>query len=158
MKRLVPIMAGAMLGAGCGTPAAEPNAATHSQGQASAARYETIFRLPVLPGRPGGGYFSVQVPAEYGALVSVSSPQAGRIEMHETTQDGSVTRMRQVQRIAPELGQLVLTPRGKHVMLFDVDASLRPGATAQFVLRFENGQIRTIDARVVDAAGDHGGH
>jgi copper(I)-binding protein len=158
MKRLVPIVAIALALAACGAPAPDENAHIDNHGQASAARYETMFRLPVLPGRPGAGYFSVAVPADHGALISVTSPQAGRIEMHETSREGEMTRMRPIQRIAPEDGQIVLMPRGRHLMLFEVNPSLAPGGTAQFVLHFENGQTRTIDARVIDAGAGHGGH
>jgi len=144
--------------AGCGSQAPESNFMGGPSQNASAARYETIFRLPVLPGRPGAGYFSVQAAADHGALVGVGSPQAGRIEMHESIQDGSISRMRRVDRIAPDGGQIVLMPRGRHLMLFDVDQSLVPGAAAQFVLRFEGGQTRTIDARVIAGQDAHAGH
>ncbi len=155
MKRLAPIMAAALAVGACGTPAPDHN---NSNQHASAAADQPIFQLPVLPGRPGAAYFAIQVPADHGALTGVTSPQAGRIEMHETMRNGSMSGMRPTERLAPENGRLVLARGGRHLMLFDVSPSLDAGGRAQLVLRFEHGQTRTLDATVIDAGGDHGGH
>ena len=158
MKRLVPIMAAMLALAACGTPAAVPSSNAGNNSAASAASDAPVVQLPVLAGRPGAAYFTIDVPADHGALVGVTSPQAGRIEMHETMRQGSMTSMRPAERLAPENGRLVLARGGRHLMLFDVDPRLAAGATAQLVLRFEHGQTRTLDAVAVDAGGAHGGH
>ena len=153
MKRLVPIMAAALALAACGGSAEHGN--NHS---ASAASEAPMFQLPVLPGRPGAAYFTVDVPAGHGALIGVTSPQAGRIEMHETLRQGSRTGMRLVDRIAPENGRIALTHGGSHLMVYDVNPSLAAGGTAQLVLRFQGGQTMTLAARVVSPGGEHEGH
>ena len=158
MKRLVPIVVAALAVAACGTPAAQQNSNGGDNRQASAASEEPIVQLPVLAGRPGAAYFAIEVPADYGALVSVTSPQIGRIEMHETMAQGSMTSMRPAERLIPENGRLVLARGGRHLMLFDVNPQLAVGGRAQLVLRFEHGQTPTLDAMVVDAGGEHGGH
>lgn len=158
MKRYVPILAAALALAACGTPAANHHDAASNNQQASAATDQPIIQLPVLPGRPGAAYFTIDVPADHGALIGVTSPQVGRIEMHETMQQGSMTSMRPAERLAPENGRLVLARGGRHLMLFDVNPQLTPGGRARLALRFEHGQTRTLDAAVIDAAGDHGGH
>ena len=157
MKRLVRIMAAALAVAACGTAAPNDNASEANQ-QARAAAQSPIFQLPVLPGRPGAGYFAIDVPADHGALVGVSSPQTGLIEMHETMPQGQMSRMRPLERITPENGRIVLEHGGRHLMMFSVDPSLAVGGTAQFVLRFEHGQTRTLDARVVTLGGEYGSH
>lgn len=154
MKRLVPIMAAALLIVACGTFAPDHG----NNQQASTASGDPIFQLPVLPGRPGAAYFSVSVPTDHGALVGVTSPQAGRIEMHETVRQGSRLSMRMAERIVPENGQIVLTRGGSHLMLYDVNPQLHAGGGAQLVLRFQGGQTRTLSARVVALDGEHGGH
>lgn len=157
MKALAPVMVVALSVAGCGIPAAQGNLGGEERHRESTAE-RPIFQLPVLPGRPGVGYFAVDVPADHGALIGVTSPQAGRIEMHETMQSGSMSSMRPLQRIAPDNGRIVMARGRRHLMIFDVDPALATGGTARLVLRFEHGQTRTLAARVVEAGGEHGGH
>jgi periplasmic copper chaperone A len=158
MKRLVPIMAATLAIAACGTPAADHNNSAGGNSHADTTSGEPVFQLPVLPGRPGAAYFAIDVPADHGALVGVTSPQAGRIEMHETERQGARTGMRMVERMAPENGRIELARGGSHLMLYDVNAQLAAGGTAQLVLRFQGGQTRTLAARVIAAADAHGGH
>ena len=153
MKRLVPIIASALALAACDGSADHGN--NH---QASAANGAPVFQLPVLPGRPGAAYFTVDVPAGHGALTGVTSPQAGRIEMHETVRQGSRTGMRMVERIAPENGRIALTRGGSHLMVYDVNPQLAAGGTAQLVLHFQGGQTMTLMARVASPGGEHEGH
>jgi len=158
MKRLIPILAAALAATACGGPAVHHNDTASNNQQTSAASGEPIFQLPVLPGRPGAAYFAIDVPADHGALTGVTSPQSGRIEMHETMRSRSMSGMRPMERIAPENGRIALARGGRHLMLFDVNPRLAAGGRAQLVLRFEHGQTRTLDAAVVDAGGDHAGH
>lgn len=151
-------MAAALAVAACSNPAAHHSDSASNNQQASAASSEPVFQLPVLPGRPGAAYFTIEVPVDHGALVGVTSPQARRIEMHETMRQGSMNGMRSLERMTPENGRIVLARGGRHLMLFDVNPQLAAGSRAQLVLRFEHGQTQTLDAAVVDAGGDHGDH
>ncbi len=147
-------MAAALALAACSSSAPDRNHSAGDAQHASAAADQPIFQLPVLPGRPGAAYFAIQVPADHGALIGVTSPQAGRIEMHETMTHGAMSSMRPLERMAPENGRIVLARGGRHLMLFDVNPQLAAGGRAQLVLRFEHGQTRTLDAAVVDAGAD----
>lgn len=151
-------MAASLALVACGTPAADHQAGASNNSQASAAPEGPVVQLPVLAGRPGAAYFAIDVPADHGALVGVTSPQVGRIEMHETMRQGSMSSMRPLERMAPENGRIVLARGGRHLMLFYVSPSLTAGDRAQLVLRFEHGQTQTLDAAVVDAGTDHGSH
>ena len=164
MKRLIAIVAAALAAQACGSGAPDNHAGTGdtaadmSSDHASAARFRTVFQLPVLGGRPGAGFFAIDVPDDHGALIRVTSPQAARIEMHETVRNGSMSGMRRVDRVEPELRRIVMRHGGLHLMLFDVDPQLTAGGDAQFVLHFERGQTRSLDAHVVEAGGAHDGH
>ena len=151
-------MAAALALAACGTPATDHNGNAAGNHHAGAPSGEPVFQLPVLPGRPGAAYFTVDVPADHGALVGVTSPQAGRIEMHETERQGSRTGMRMVERMAPENGRIVLARGGSHMMLYEVNPSLAAGGRAQLVLRFQGGQTMTLAARIVAAEDAHANH
>ena len=61
-------------------------------------------------------------------LVSVSSPVAARAELHNTTMEEGVMKMRPVGRIELPAGKPVkLAPGGLHVMLIDLKQPLKPG-------------------------------
>ena len=123
-------------------------------GERSAAAAAPAIHLPAAPGRPGVGYFELDVRPEQGALVSVSAPRIGRIEMHETMTSGNMTRMRPIARIPiAEAGRLRFAPGGRHLMLFDLDPALRPGDRVELSFDFERGPARTV-AAAVRAAGD----
>jgi copper(I)-binding protein len=158
MKSLVPIMVIALTVAACGTPTVDNGSNAGNNQQAGVASDQPIVQLPVLAGRPGAAYFTIDVPADHGALVAVTSPQVGRIEMHETMQQGSMTSMRPAERLTPENGRLVLARGGRHLMLFDVSPQLVAGSRAELVLRFERGQTRTLETRVVTATDAHASH
>jgi copper(I)-binding protein len=143
MKRLVPIMAALALSA-CGRAEPDPAAAQ--------------VRLAAVPGRPAAGYFTLRVEGDRGALISVRSPQAGRIEMHETMSHGSVTSMRPVARVAVQDGEtLAFTPGGRHLMLYDLAPTVEAGGAMSLILRFERGGEERLTAGIL-AAGDEGGH
>src|SRR3954467_14847259 len=92
--------------AGCGT---QPDGA-------AAASNGAVIRLPVVMGRPGSGYFDLRIEGDHGALLSVTSPQAGRIEMHETMMSGTMSSMRPIARIPVQDGEtLRFTPGGRHL-------------------------------------------
>ena len=119
---------------------------------------EAVVRLTAAPGRPAAGYLTLQIEGDRGALVSVTSPQSGRIEMHETMSEGTMSAMRAIERIPVRDGvTLSFEPGGRHVMLFDVDSAVHAGGRIDLVLNFERGAPVTLAAEVV-APGDHVGH
>lgn len=126
--------------------------------QASAPKVAGAWvRLPAVTGRPGAGYFEASAtPGD--ALVGASSPRAGRVELHAMTMVDGVMRMRAESRFeVPASGRLVFAPGGNHLMLFDLDASLKPGERIPVTLRFASGAEVTVNAEA-RAAGSAGGH
>lgn len=142
MKRLVPIMTALFLTAGC---------------DSQPIRVTTMIpyvRLAAIPGRPAAGYFELDIQDDPGALVAVTSPEARRIEMHETMTHGTMASMRPIARIPLHAGdRLVFAPGGRHLMIYDVDPAVRPGDEFSFTLNFERGPPRTLSA-TVRAAGE----
>ncbi len=114
---------------------------------------------------PGGatiGAAYVEIKAKEGAsdaLVSASSPAAGRVEIHTHTMDGGVMKMRQIEKLAiPAGGSAVMKPSGDHIMLFDLKAPLKEGETVPITLVFEKAGPVTVEATIepVGAKGPHG--
>lgn len=136
----------ALQAAGCG-----------ENGGTDARQAAATIRLPLVPGRPGVGYLMLPVMGDRGALVSVTSPRIGRIEMHESMTSGGMSSMRPLQRIPVEDGQvLAFAPNGRHLMLFDMDPRLRAGDRVDLSFNFDVGGPQQVEATVV--TGDARGH
>ncbi len=114
-------------------------------------------RLPAVPGRPGAAYLELPANRVHGALLQVTSPQIGRIEMHETMSHGEMTAMRPLQRVRVQPDRPILfAPGARHLMLYDIDPNLRPGQPVQLTFRFEQGPPETITAVAIAAGGAQG--
>ena len=118
-------------------------------------------RLAAVPGAPAAAYFTVHGGDRDAVLTGVSSDVALRAEMHETMAMGgampggaAMTTMRPLTRVpVPAGGELRFAPGGRHVMLFDVNAGVKPGDTMALTLRYRDVGDERVDARVV-APGD----
>lgn len=129
--------------------------ATASCGPGEADGPAATVRLPAVPGRPGAAYAELPAHRIHGALVAVTSPQVGRIEMHETMSHGTMTGMRPLSRVTAQPGEPILFAAGaRHLMLYDIAADIRPGQQVELVFRFEQGPPETITATAVAAGGE----
>lgn len=90
----------------------------------------TVSQVEVTRPMPGmsmsAGYFVLRndsrVPTR---ITSVSSPQFGSVEMHETTLENNVSRMREIPEVIVPPGDEVIFERGgKHLMLMQADDDL----------------------------------
>jgi copper(I)-binding protein len=85
-------------------------------------------------------------------LVGASSPAAGVVQIHRSTMDGGVMRMRPVESVDLPAGETVaLRPGGYHVMLMQVKVPLQEGAMVPLTLVVETGGKRasiTVQAPV----------
>src|SRR3546814_4368771 len=63
------------------------------------------IRLPAVGGRPASGYFTAAAGAMPEAIVNVTSPSPGRLEMHESMSDGGMSSMRQIETVPFEAGE-----------------------------------------------------
>ena len=127
--------------------------------QSSRSVSNAWIRLPAVAGQPAAGYVTIAATPDHKALLSVTSPSAGRVEMHETMTNGSMAGMRKLERIAltADEPEIRFEPGGRHLMLFELDPALKPGGKAMLVFHFEHGGTSTLPARVV-AAGDENPH
>ncbi|HEY0206258.1 MAG TPA: copper chaperone PCu(A)C [Acetobacteraceae bacterium] len=117
-------------------------------GQAAAIRAEQAWARATAPQQKvGGAYVTLMSPAD-DRLVGVSSPVAGRAEVHEMQMDGNVMRMREVtDGLALPAGKVVaLAPGGYHIMLMDLRQPLVAGQVIPMQLRFRTAP--PLDLRV----------
>lgn len=91
-------------------------------------------RAPAPGQKTAGAY--VELTSDHGAaLVAAGSPAAERVEMHSTSMEGGVMRMRALSRIELPAGQPVrLAPGGMHLMLIGLKQALKPGDKVALVL------------------------
>ena len=84
-------------------------------------------RAPVAGQKTAGAYVEL-TSARDAALVAAGSAAAASVEMHSSSVEGGVMRMRAVPRIDLKAGQTVkLAPGGLHLMLIDLKKPLKPG-------------------------------
>jgi len=96
------------------------------------------------------GLFARITSASGGRLVSVSSPVANVVEIHEMAMEGNVMRMRAVDGIDLPAGKAVdLKPGGYHVMLIDLKRQLKPGETvpATLVVEGKDGKRENVEVK-----------
>ena len=108
--------------------------------------------------KTGAVYFSVM---NHGGsddrLLAVSTPAADVAQIHETTMDGDVMKMREVEGgLVVGAGETVeMKPGGTHVMLVGLKAPLKKGETVALELTFEKAGVVNVDAPVGDVAAGH---
>jgi len=124
--------------------------AASAQGQDMGIRAEQPWARATAPQQKvGGAYVKLTSPVD-DRLVGVSSPVAGRAEVHEMTMEGSVMRMREMTGGIPlPAGKTVaLAPGGYHIMLMDLRKPLIAGQVITLRLRFEHGAPLDLEAPV----------
>jgi len=111
-------------------------------------------------GGVGGAFMTLRnTGATEDRLLAVTSPLAGKVELHETQRDGDVMRMRPVDTIPLPAGAAVaLAPGGLHVMLIGLTRPLAAGETVPLTLRFASAAEVTVQAAVQAAGAPGAGH
>ena len=85
------------------------------------------------------------------ALTSASFDAAAAVEIHETSMDGKMMRMMQVEQIeVPAGGTVELVPGGYHIMLMGLAKELKAGTSESLTLSFSDDSEMTIQALVSD--------
>lgn len=109
-------------------------------------------RLPAVAGRPGVAYFTLRGGNEDTRLLSVTAPSVIKSELHESMTSGSMSSMAPIADVPlPAKAELTFAPGGKHVMLFDINPSVKPGDTMPLVFTFANNLKIQYDAPVIAA-------
>lgn len=140
------------------SPPGQPGHATQAGPVVDASSWAraTVGASPV-----GAAYLTIRNPGGADRLLSVSSPAAGRVELHEHRLEGDIARMRQVEAIDLPAGAAIeMQPGGLHVMLMGLKAPLAAGEPLMLTLRFERaGEVRaTIPVRASAPGAGRGSH
>jgi copper(I)-binding protein len=111
---------------------------------------------PTAPGMPMGvAYFTITngTPVD-DALIAASTPAAARVEMHESSIEDGMARMRPLTEIpVPAGGRVTVAPGGIHLMLVDLVQPLEMGSRVPLVLEFRTAGKITVELRVETRGG-----
>ncbi len=137
MNRLLPLLAAALFSTGA---------------LAQVTVLEPWVRATVPQQKAAGAFMRVQS-ATSARLVGVSTPVAGRAELHEMAMENNTMRMRQVDAVELPAGKPVdLASGGYHVMFFDQKRQLKEGESVPVTLVVEDAAKKkssvTVEARV----------
>ncbi|MDX2416083.1 MAG: copper chaperone PCu(A)C [Xanthomonadales bacterium] len=115
---------------------------------------------PTTPGQTVSGAFMTLVnnSATAYALTSVSYSGASTVEIHETSMNEDMMRMRKVSQIdIPANGTAELKPGSYHIMLIGLENELITGTTETLTLTFSDDSQKTVEA-LVDTLGEQHTH
>jgi copper(I)-binding protein len=80
-------------------------------------------------------------------LLSISTPAAGKAELHRTENDNGVAKMTPIDALEVKAGhRIALAPGGYHIMLMGLKAPLKEGESFPLTLTFD--KAGTIDVMV----------
>ena len=111
-------------------------------------RVENAWVRSTVPAQQATGAFMRLVSPADASLVAVASPSAANVEIHESSMQDGVMRMRAVPRVALRANQaLDLKPGGHHVMLMGLRGPLNAGERVPITLTFEDakGKRSTVE-------------
>jgi len=123
------------------------------------------FSRPAAAGANGAGFFALTNGNDGpDRLLRVESPVARTVQIHETSTDGGVMRMRELPAGVPlKAGEtMVFKPGGKHVMLIGLVQPLKAGDKVPATLVFEKAGRAPVELTVRGGAAaggmEHHGH
>ncbi len=141
-RTLLPLAALALL-AGCSNPPA-------GGGTPNTVAVAGALCRPTPVGRQMTGCYLTLTSTADDRLVSVASPVAGRVEIHESKMESNMMMMRELKEGMPlPAGQAVeLKPGGNHIMLLAVATPLTAGQTVPLTLNFASAPAVEVTAAV----------
>ena len=113
----------------------------------------------LAPGQPtGAAYMLLQNEGSQDVtVVAVSSDVAARVELHVSSQQEGVWRMRQLETLTVTAGEsMALEPGGRHLMMFQLQRSPHEGERVEFLFTLSDGQQVAGTAEVRGLAGGSG--
>ena len=118
-------------------------------------------RATTSSAKVGGVFLTLKASGTADRVVSVSTPVAEKVELHETVSEGGVMKMREAPRLVVSPGEAtVLRPGGYHMMLLGLKKPLNRGESFPVTLTFEKAPpvTATVTVQAPGASGPGHGH
>jgi len=112
--------------------------------------------IPAPAGEVGVAYFTLTSSSD-DTLTSVASDCCRAVELHTSTMDGGVMRMRKLESVPLKKGEAVaFAPGGLHVMLIGLKKPLKPGDVVPISFGFDHSPLQRADFKVEARTTDSG--
>lgn len=111
-------------------------------------------RASIGTSRPSAAFMMItNMGKESDRLVSAATEMAGKVEIHETTMEAGVMKMRHKEDgIEIPAGETVeLKPKGLHVMIMGLKQPLEKGGVVELTLTFEKAGEAKVKAMIMEA-------
>lgn len=83
-------------------------------------------------------------------LLAIESPAAERVEVHVSSNEGGMTKMRQLTSVTlPAKERIRFQPGGMHVMLIGLRKPLVAGATIPLTITFRSAKPLRVEAKII---------
>jgi copper(I)-binding protein len=94
----------------------------------------------ITPASPAGGFFTItNAGAKPVVITSATSPACRSMALHQTHQEGGMSRMDPVEQVTvPAHGSVKFEPGGYHLMCMSPSGDLHAGSTVPVTLRFQD--------------------
>ena len=126
-------------------------AAASSPAVSRGIQVNDAWTRPAAAGTNGAGFFKMTNGSRKSeTLVSVASPYADRVEMHQTSMAGGVMSMQRLDAgvVLPPGQTVTFEPGGKHLMVLGLKSALRAGGTLPLTFTLASGKHITLKASV----------
>lgn len=123
--------------------------AAHASAQVQVQVTDAWVRASV-PGQPSSGAFMTLTADSDSQLLSVASPVAKDVQIHEMSMKDDVMRMGPVDSVALPAGKAVkLDPNGYHVMLMGLTGQIKEGDQVPLTLTVKDakGEKQTVEVK-----------
>lgn len=98
------------------------------------------LRLSANPAAPSAAYLTLSGDGRPMTLTGVASPDAERVEMHESRRENGMMTMVPLASVdVPADGDVVFRAGGKHLMIFGIADAARRAGQVRLTLRFADG-------------------
>jgi copper(I)-binding protein len=118
---------------------------------------ENAWVRATVAGQPSSGAFMTLTASSDSKLLSVQSPVAKVVQIHESSMKDDVMKMQQVQSVALPAGKPVsFDPHGYHIMLMNLTGQIKEGDKVPLTLTVEDakGEKESIQVEAVAKALD----
>jgi len=107
----------------------------------AAPKVEGAWTRPATQGQTGAGFMTLKNPdAKPDALVSVTSPLAKAVQVHQSSMSGGMASMKPIARLPiPAGGAVTFAPGGYHLMLLGLTKAVKVGDSVPATLVFASG-------------------
>ncbi len=107
----------------------------------AAPKVEAAWTRPAGQGQTGAGFMILRNPdSKPDALVSVQSPAARTVQIHQSSMSGGMASMKMLPSVpVPAAGAVTFAPGGYHLMFLGLTRAVKPGDAVPATLTFASG-------------------